>query len=305
MSSINPNNINDQYPVAGQDNDSQGFRDNFTNIKNNLRFAQEELNDLQQKAVLKSALQGTTINNDFNDSQLIGAQCLRLTETRVDLGVITDPSVNVTWTNGHFHQMILESSSTTITFGGWPAAQRHTKLRLLIDVKAAAVSGNYTVTFSTTFSGGSVGYHGLGDIKNMVNGNVFTPTAAGLYLFEFSTVNAGGNVMVSDMLRNRITNVEEYQVLTPADGEQANVSAYTSTVIIHPAEELSTANIVMPGNTQVSDGQTISFAFGNTITTVTHFGNGATITGGLTTAGVTTAARYIYKASTNNWYRLG
>jgi len=33
MSNINPNNINAAYPVAGVDNDSQGFRDNFTNIK--------------------------------------------------------------------------------------------------------------------------------------------------------------------------------------------------------------------------------------------------------------------------------
>ena len=35
-SSINPNNIDTTYPVAGQDNDSQGFRDNFTNIKSKL-----------------------------------------------------------------------------------------------------------------------------------------------------------------------------------------------------------------------------------------------------------------------------
>lgn len=305
MSSINPNNINDQYPVAGQDNDSQGFRDNFTNIKNNLRFAQEELNDLQQKAVLKSALQGTTINNDFNDSQLIGAQFLKTTETRVDLGVITDPNITVTWSNGHFQQMILESSSTTVTFGGWPVAQRHTKLRLLIDVKAAAVSGSYTVTFSTTFSGGSVGYHGLSDIKNMVNGNQFTPTAAGLYLFEFSTVNAGGNVMVSDMLRNRITNVSDYQYFTPINGGFANVNPYASSVIVHPAGVIAAANITMPGNTQVVDGHTINFAFGNTITSVSHYGNGATITGGLTTANVDIGAKYIYSATTNNWYRQG
>ena len=32
-SNINPNNIDGTYPVAGQDNDSQGFRTNFTNIK--------------------------------------------------------------------------------------------------------------------------------------------------------------------------------------------------------------------------------------------------------------------------------
>ena len=40
-SSINPNNIDTTYPVAGQDNDSQGFRDNFTNIRSNFEFAEK------------------------------------------------------------------------------------------------------------------------------------------------------------------------------------------------------------------------------------------------------------------------
>jgi cytoskeletal protein CcmA (bactofilin family) len=46
-SNINPNNINGNFPVAGQDNDSQGFRDNFTNILNNFSFASSEITDLQ------------------------------------------------------------------------------------------------------------------------------------------------------------------------------------------------------------------------------------------------------------------
>ena len=32
-SQINPNSINQSYPVAGADNNSQGFRDNFAAIK--------------------------------------------------------------------------------------------------------------------------------------------------------------------------------------------------------------------------------------------------------------------------------
>lgn len=64
MSLINPNNINGGFPVFGQDNPTQGFRDNFTNIKNNLNFAKAEIEDLQAKAVLKSALVGDVLNND-------------------------------------------------------------------------------------------------------------------------------------------------------------------------------------------------------------------------------------------------
>ena len=52
-SNINPNNIDGSYPVAGQDNNSQGFRDNFTNIKVNFQYAEEEINDLDFIEILK------------------------------------------------------------------------------------------------------------------------------------------------------------------------------------------------------------------------------------------------------------
>jgi hypothetical protein len=44
---INPTNIDITYPVAGQDNDTQGFRTNFTNIKNNFVQASLEITALQ------------------------------------------------------------------------------------------------------------------------------------------------------------------------------------------------------------------------------------------------------------------
>jgi hypothetical protein len=46
-SNINPTNIDVTYPIAGQDNDTQGFRDNFTNIKNNFTVTRNEISDLQ------------------------------------------------------------------------------------------------------------------------------------------------------------------------------------------------------------------------------------------------------------------
>jgi len=73
-SNINPNNIDGTYPVAGQDNNSQGFRDNFTNTKTNFQYAADEITDLQTKAVLKSALTGTTLDNDMGGQLLYNYQ---------------------------------------------------------------------------------------------------------------------------------------------------------------------------------------------------------------------------------------
>ena len=46
-SKIETNNIDGTYPVAGQDNSSQGMRDNFTAIKTAFTEAKTEIEDLQ------------------------------------------------------------------------------------------------------------------------------------------------------------------------------------------------------------------------------------------------------------------
>jgi hypothetical protein len=46
-SSITTTNIDATFPVAGQDNDSQGFRDNFSQIKTQLSTASTEITSLQ------------------------------------------------------------------------------------------------------------------------------------------------------------------------------------------------------------------------------------------------------------------
>ena len=66
-SSIIASTIDDTYPVAGQDNDSQGFRDNFNIIKTNFVEAKSNIEDLQNKVVLKAPLLGeSSVSNNFN-----------------------------------------------------------------------------------------------------------------------------------------------------------------------------------------------------------------------------------------------
>lgn len=61
-SAIDTSNINTTYPVPGRDNDSQGFRTNFSAIKNGLATAKDEISLLQsQKADL---IQPTFFSNN-------------------------------------------------------------------------------------------------------------------------------------------------------------------------------------------------------------------------------------------------
>jgi hypothetical protein len=65
-STIYPNNIDITYPIAGQDNDTQGFRTNFTNIKNNFVTAANEITALQSNtAGLASSI--STIQNNITN----------------------------------------------------------------------------------------------------------------------------------------------------------------------------------------------------------------------------------------------
>jgi len=77
MSSINTNSLDVNYPIPGQNNTTQGFRDNFTNIKTNLDIAGDEISDLQNKVVLKSALANSVLNNDMANTVIANAATLQ------------------------------------------------------------------------------------------------------------------------------------------------------------------------------------------------------------------------------------
>ena len=58
-------NINAAYPVPGVDNDTQGFRDNFSNIKNALSVASKEITDLQLEVNGFTLPQSLSLDNVF------------------------------------------------------------------------------------------------------------------------------------------------------------------------------------------------------------------------------------------------
>ena len=82
-SAINYNNIDATFPVAGQDNSSQGFRDNFQNIKTNFQYAASEISALQANAVVAGQ------DNNISGSILANAAVSGLREVNYDHGTVT------------------------------------------------------------------------------------------------------------------------------------------------------------------------------------------------------------------------
>ena len=188
-SAINPNNIDGAYPVAGQDNDSQGFRDNFTNTKTNFEYAADEITDLQNKAVLKAALTGGVLDNNMAGSLLSNAQLQDMSETRVALGTISG-TATVDYSAGPYYTLTT-SGSVSLSFTNFSVAGTASRVRVKITVASTA----HTVTLPAAVSVGTSNIQGI-------SSNVITFNLVGTYEFEFETVDAGTTITVIDQNRN-------------------------------------------------------------------------------------------------------
>jgi hypothetical protein len=113
-SNIVPGNIDGTYPTAGQDNSSQGFRDNFTAIKNNFTEAKTEIESLQTNKA------STEHSSDFNNNEVLQAKFKDTSEVVYAHGT-TGGAITLNHNNGHY-QTITTNASVTLTFTNFPAS---------------------------------------------------------------------------------------------------------------------------------------------------------------------------------------
>ncbi len=95
-SAINYLAINENFPVAGQDNDTQVFRDNFDTIKNNFRVAKDEVSDLQNTAARLNA------DNLFDNHLISEAIFVNNKDKKWDAGFLTS-NITVDYEQGAYH----------------------------------------------------------------------------------------------------------------------------------------------------------------------------------------------------------
>jgi hypothetical protein len=285
-SNINPNNIDGTYPVAGQDNNSQGFRDNFTNTKTNFQYAENEINDLQTNAILKSALTGTTLDNDMLGSLVYNGVIADFGATRVALGTVSG-SVTVDYSLGHF-QTLTTSGSVNLTFSNFPAAG----IAGIVSVQITVGSTAHTVTLPSAVSVNNAGIQGIN-----TSTNVISFAATGTYTFQFITSDGGSTVTVNDV-NKRIQPFNNSSEDLAASGA-ANLALTTSYFSTSTAETATLAAGV--------NGQIKTFAMfadsGDMVITVTNAGWKTSGTGTITfdTIGDACTLQYI----NGKWFCIG
>ena len=98
-SNISTTLLNENFPVAGIDNDSQGFRDNFNVIKSGLDNASTEITDLQDNVARLDQ------DNDFDGNELQNAETVTVSNkinTSLSTGT-TEVTHRIDWDLGSVH----------------------------------------------------------------------------------------------------------------------------------------------------------------------------------------------------------
>lgn len=137
-SQITPNTIDGSYPIAGQDNNSQGFRDNFTSTVNNFVITAREINDLINKAVVTAPLTyGSSVGqNNLNELPLTGYVASDFSYGIAAHGAITTSgTLNFDFSAGFIHTASLSGDSITseITVSNRPTVG-YSEIRILLTI---------------------------------------------------------------------------------------------------------------------------------------------------------------------------
>lgn len=169
MSNIITSTIDPTFPVAGKDNSSEGFHNNYTAIITALSTAHDEISTLQTTAVLK------TSDNDLGLHNVSNAVL-----QNVLLKVNPSGTNTIDFANSAYHKISI-STSTTITVSptSWPASGIYAKV--LVEVNA-------TVTSNITFAAAGT------LLKDA--GLSFPYSSTGVTLWELWSTNQGGTVFV-------------------------------------------------------------------------------------------------------------
>jgi hypothetical protein len=203
-SNIQPYNIDGTFPVAGQDNSSQGFRDNFTNTRNNFLFAQSEITDLQQKVLVTAALNGQSILNDMAGTKITRPQLSAWTQSLYNFGAVSG-GATLDFNQGNFQQ-IYTSGDISLNFANWPTstgtgALGYGLMRVWIIVTSNSITGKpYTVALPNTVSVGVTEIAGYNPATQTITFDV-----AGNYIFDFSSIDGGNTYLIFDVTRNHAT----------------------------------------------------------------------------------------------------
>lgn len=129
--------IDPEFPIAGKDNNSQGFRDNFDNIKTGMTNMVSALTGLNTKTPKLDE------DNNFNGKVIENAETRQVYGSVLNNGS-TPTSEFIDLRQAQYFTYTI-NADLTLTFSQWPAADKYAQF--YIDVKSDGTAR--TLTFAT------------------------------------------------------------------------------------------------------------------------------------------------------------
>ena len=229
MSTINTNALDVNYPIPGVNNNSQGFRDNFASIKTNLNTAATEITDLQNKVVVKSALSGSSLNNDMANTLISNAATRSFRATTYNLGNSLSGTVLVDVSLGDV-QYGTVAGNITFQFGNWAPTGTQSNVQLQLAISNA----NSFISFPTEMViNENTGVTTLENFSNIAGvATVSIPYNISQIDYRISTVDCGNSLLVEPYNRPRIDTQIQNNRLVPPTGFRGDVPG---TVVASPS----------------------------------------------------------------------
>ena len=168
--------IDPAFPIAGQDNNSQGFRDNFSYTQTSLDKVVTVLTDFNNNVAR------TDTDNNFHGVRIENAETNMLYGAVLTVGTASTYTIDTR--DAEYFGYTL-TSSATLTFAQWPISDRYAKV--IVDVKSDGTSR--TLNFATT-SGSIIVDSGL-TLPATISAD-----ATVRHVYEAWTVNGGNTVFV-------------------------------------------------------------------------------------------------------------
>ena len=280
-SAINYSPIDTTYPVAGKDNDSQGFRDNFTAIKNGLQTANTEISKLQANTLLAADLTSaspTPVVNNLQGSTLSNGKYKQFNGTYYPAGAwsSTGTPLPIDINNGPLQKVLL-GGNIVLQFVNWPAAGNYSKV--IVMLVNADTSTSKTPTFSTELGGTVRAEAGNPSLTNLIGTNNHAK------FFEAWTIDRGTNVFLR-YLGDYAYGFGGGTISTTMTSATRDGTTASSSFNVASIAGISIgATFVAPPNTAATTLLTVSDAIGSTIyftpgsqIFTTGFAVGATVT---------------------------
>lgn len=218
-SAINTNGINVNYPVPGVNNNSQGFRDNFTAIRTNLNTTATELTDLQNKVVVKQALDGTVINNDMANAVISNAVTRSFRASTYNLGNALSGTVLIDVSLGDVQYGTI-AGNTILSFGGWAPSGTQSSLELVLGFSNAQAVVSFPTNVINNTDYGSTTIENYSSSGNFLTLTV--PYGVTQLGFDLSTLDCGNSIYISPLNRPR-QSTQIFNRTPPPTGQQGDV----------------------------------------------------------------------------------